>query len=99
MESQMRLEMYGRRAKAHWEEHRPRMVAHLKKMGVYLDALVNAQNLARDQIARLVSDQGMEINQAKELVLNDLVFLPTEEEEPILPPDRMPFSQPEPTIA
>jgi hypothetical protein len=91
------LTRFGAMAKSHWETFRPRMVAHLKKEGVYHDALVNAQEQATAQIGEQVSKRGNDLESAREAALQMFVLLPSEAEEPILPADRMPFSQPEPT--
>jgi hypothetical protein len=91
-----RLTHWGAMAKKHWEEFRPRMVAHLKKEGVYEDALVNAQ----DRAAAMYGDQvhrGNNPESAKEMALQMFILLPEETREQELDVDRMPFSQPAPT--
>ena len=91
------LRPWGLLAKKHWEEHRPKMVAHLKRQGVYRDALLLAQEKAgvlSDQLAK----GGLDGHQAQWEGKLAFVLLPSEEEKAVLDNDQMPFSQPEPTI-
>ena len=86
---------YGRMAQRHWEKYRPRMVAHLKQTLIYHQALLNAQEQTRDLVTEEVR-RGNDVDSARDMALAMFVTLPSEEELPILPADRMPFSQPEP---
>lgn len=92
------LTRYGRMAKNHWEKYRPRMVEQLKKDGVYHDALLNAQEQAGKLVAEQVSRLGNDVDSAREMALRLYVLLPSEEEQPVLEVDRMPFLDQEPTI-
>lgn len=91
------LTRFGRMAKTHWETHRPKMVAHLKKTGEYQEALVNAQTQAEQLTAREVSQRGNDLESARAMALEQFVLLPSEGELQTLPADRMPFSQPDTT--
>src|SRR5260370_2168973 len=86
-------------ARDHWAEFRPRMVAHLKKEGVYLAALLNAQEQASAMIAEQVSRLGNDLESAREMALAQFVLLRSEKEQPVLDADSMPYSQPEPPSA
>src|SRR5713226_2218495 len=85
-------------AQRHWEEFRPRMVAHLKREGVYRAALLNAQEQTKATIADQVH-RGNSMDNAKEMALSIFVLVRSEKEQPILDPDSMPYSQPEPPTA
>jgi hypothetical protein len=91
------LTRFGRMADRHWREHRPNMVRHLQKAGVYQEALSNAQERAKDLGADLVG-RGADPAAAQEEAMRTHILLPSEEEQPTLPADRMPFSQPAPSI-
>ncbi len=93
----MGLRPWGLMAKKHWEEHRPRMVAHLKKQGVYRDALILAQEKAA-QMSDSLAKRGLDGHQAQWEGKLAYLLLPAEDEEAVLDHDRMTFSQPEPTI-
>ena len=92
------LTRFGLMAKNHWEKFRPKMVAHLKRELVYKSALLNAQEMAKELIGQEVSKLGNSLENAREKALAMYVLLPSEAEQPILEADRMPYSQPEPTI-
>jgi len=71
------------------------MVQHLRKQGVYKQALLEVQERASSALVDLIGRKGATVHQAWELVMNQMVFLPSEEEVPVLPPDQMPYSQPQ----
>ena len=77
----------------HWKKHRPNMAADLERRGLLEKAALMAQERSREAILDLMQE-GADLEQAKELVLTKLIYLPDEEEEPTLSPDQMPFSQP-----
>jgi len=87
------LQTWGIEALRHWKKHRPKMYAHLEKLGLLEQAALDAQERSGEAILDLLQE-AVPIEQAKELILPRLIYLPSEEEEPTLPPDRMPFSQP-----
>ena len=91
----MNLSRIGRLADQHWRKHRPNMVRHLRKKGVYKEALLEVQEKAELALVDLISRKGAKPHQAWELVMNQMVFLPSEDEVPVLPPDQMPYSQPQ----
>ena len=100
MENEVKgLTRFGLMARDHWAEFRPRMVAHLKKEGVYLAALLNAQEQASAMIAEQVSRLGNDLESAREMALAQFVLLRSEKEQPVLDADSMPYSQPEPPSA
>ncbi len=94
----MGLRPWGILAKTHWEKHRPRMVAHLKRQGVYRDALVIAQEKAV-ALAAALAVGGLDGHQAQWEGKLTYLLLPAETEQAHLDHDLMPFSQPEPITA
>lgn len=90
------LTAWGRQADRHWQEHRPNMVRHLKAAGVYHQALLNAQERAKDLASEMVG-QGADPMSAQHEAMRKHILLPSEAEQPTLPADRMPFTQPEPS--
>jgi hypothetical protein len=98
MEEVSSLTRFGAMADQHWRQHRPRMYLHLKAKGLLMEALLNAQEQAKEMIGELVSGQGRDLEGARSAALKQYVLLPSEDEEPVLSVDRMPFDQPRPTI-
>ena len=49
------LTRLGIMAKRHWEKWRPKMVVRLKEGEVYQDAILMAQNTAKEELVRRVS--------------------------------------------
>jgi hypothetical protein len=92
------LTRFGAMADQHWKEHRPRLYQHLKARSLLMPALLNAQERAKTMIGQMVSEQGYDLESAREAALREFVLLPSEDEEPVLSVDRMPFDQPAPTI-
>lgn len=87
------LTTYGLQAKAHWEKYRPKMVKKLKRMGVYREALLTAQETAKKvQMSHIQAGNrsGMELEMAREAALR-FIRLPDEREVPNLDPDLMPW--------
>jgi hypothetical protein len=74
------------------------MYLHRKGKGLLHEALLNAQERAKEMIGELVSGQSRDLEGSREAALKQFVLLPSEEEEPVLSPDRMPFDQPAPTV-
>jgi hypothetical protein len=92
------LTRFGAMADRHWKEHRPRLYQHLKARSLLMPALLNAQERAKTMIGQMVGEQGYDLESAREEALREFVLLPSEDEEPVLSVDRMPFDQPAPTI-
>lgn len=89
-----RLMAFGMMAKNHWEKYRPKMVAELKRRGVYQEALIMAQETAKKVLANrmMATDRtGMALEVARKEVLEEFILLPDEKEVPTLSPDRMPW--------
>lgn len=87
------LTTFGLQAKAHWEKYRPKMVAKLKRMGVYREALLTAQETAKKVLENRIAAgdrTGMELELAREIALR-FIRLPDEREVPKLDPDLMPW--------
>ena len=92
------LTRFGAMADQHWKEHRPRLYQHLKARSLLMPALLNAQERAKTMIGQMVGEQRYDLESAREAALREFVLLPSEDEEPVLSVDRMPFDQPAPTI-
>ena len=86
------LDSLGVQIQAHWKEHRPRMYRELEKAGTLTQAVYQAQERYRDGVADLVSNQGLPLFQAEE-ALREEAFLPSEDDEPTLPPSSSPFQR------
>jgi hypothetical protein len=97
MEEVSSLTRFGAMADQHWRQHRPRMYLHLKAKGLLMEALLNAQERAKEMTADLTTS-GSDLEGARDAALREFVLLPSEDEEPVLSVDRMPFDQPGPTI-
>jgi hypothetical protein len=87
------LTAFGEMAKRHWKKFRPKMVKHLEKQGVLHAALINAQEIAKAELADRMR-AGESYPQAKDEVLRMWILLPDEKEVKRLSPDQMPYSQP-----
>jgi len=85
------MQTLGRQAVSHWKKHRPKMASYLERKGLLQKAAIEAQERATEAILDLL-EQGVDLEAAKEIVLPQTIFLPSEEEMPILPPDLMPFN-------
>ncbi len=90
------LTRYGLMAKEVWAENRPKMYSYLERTGSLELALEHNQAQAKKEKARLLR-RGTPPEIAEEMVLAAFILLPTEEEQPILSVDQMPFSQSETT--
>ena len=80
------LTQYGRMAEKHWREFRPRMVRELQSKGRLHEALMEAEEKTKDEMAALRTDlmgQGLTADQAHrqawELVREKYILLPPEE--------------------
>lgn len=91
------LTSYGHQALSHWQQHRPKMYRRLQLNGQLKKAALDAQEKAKTRTADLVR-AGSDLDSAREAALREFVLLPSESEEPMLDPDRMPYGQPDPTI-
>ena len=92
----MSLTRTGHLLDKHLKTHRPNMVRHLQKKGVYRAYLLETQERASEALVDLISRRGATYHQAWEIVSTEMVFLPDEKEVPVLPPNQMPYSQPQP---
>jgi glucose-6-phosphate-specific signal transduction histidine kinase len=80
------LTQYGRMAEKHWREFLPRMVRELQSKGRLHEALMEAEEKTKDEMAALRTDlmgQGLTADQAHrqawELVREKYILLPPEE--------------------
>ena len=80
------LTQYGRTAEKHWREFLPRMVRELQSKGRLHEALMEAEEKTKDEMAALRTDlmgQGLTADQAHrqawELVREKYILLPPEE--------------------
>ena len=96
------LEGYARAAASHWRIYRPKMYADLKMKGKLRERLEKAGREASDQVEKLSQEfesKGLDPTQAhlsaEELVLPNLIYLPSEDDQPNLsdPPLDLPKSQ------
>lgn len=68
---------YVEKAKNHWEQWLPKMVAEMRAEGTYNQELQKASKEASAQIATLMK-AGMQRHEAEEMVLPELILLPPE---------------------
>jgi hypothetical protein len=78
-----RLSPWAEDAKAHWKEHRPRMYAELEKAGTLDEAAEKAATQTKDDLGSAIED-GMDYYAAWEMLRERYLFLPTEEDVPLL---------------
>ena len=88
-----RLGPWGLQAKEHWKEHRPKMYRQLEESGRLEDALYAAQELTVAAMADLI-ERGVNWYQAWELIREEWLFLPSEEDVPELGSDPMTWQPP-----
>ena len=69
----------GRQIERHWRQHRPKMVARLRRQGVLQRALYAAQELTLVAEAELINS-GWSPDQAREMTQQQWAFLPAEDE-------------------
>ena len=69
-------------AKEHLKKHRPKMYRQLSESGELNDYLIDLQDRATSQLGEMIKNGAM-YHEAKEVV-NQMLFPPSEEEEPIL---------------
>ncbi len=67
-------------AKRHWEKYLPGLVAELKERGEYEKELDLAAQQASEELVRMVQ-RGAQLEAAKEIVLQEYIFLLPESEE------------------
>jgi hypothetical protein len=77
------LSPWAEQAKAHWKEHRPRMYAELEKAGTLDEAAEKAATQTKDDLCSAIED-GMDYYAAWEMLRERYLFLPTEEDVPLL---------------
>ena len=80
------LSPWAEQAKAHWKEHRPKMYAELEKAGTLDDRAQKASDQTRDDLASAIED-GMDYFAAWEMLRERYLFLPTEDDVPLLGED------------
>jgi hypothetical protein len=78
-----RLSPWAEQAKAHWKEHRPRMYAELEKAGTLDEAAERAAKQTKEEYVDAIYN-GMSPDGAWEAVRENHLFLPTEEDVPLL---------------
>lgn len=78
------LSNLGLRAKEHWRKYRPKMSRDLERQGKLDAALYAAQELTAKALADAILRDGLSHDQAWELVREEWIFLPDEEDVPEL---------------
>ena len=80
------LTQYGRIAKKHWREHRPKMVREMERKGILHQLLLEAEDKTKDEMATLriqLMQQGATAQQAQiqawEMVREKYILLPPED--------------------
>jgi len=75
--------------RAHWEQYRPRMVARLKALGQYDQAVATAVTLTEEAVLsyrpQRTGNEAQKFWEAWELFRTEWAFLPTEEDVPDSP--------------
>src|SRR4051812_1351052 len=64
--------------KAHWKKYRPRMSRELRAAGKFDEAVRSAAILTSDATYDTMTSHGLNPDQARELLREEWVFLPTE---------------------
>jgi hypothetical protein len=64
-------------AKEHWKKYLPGLTKELQKRGILERELDQAARRASEELARLMS-RGAQVEAAKEIVLQEYIFLPPE---------------------
>ena len=82
----------GMLAEKHWTTYRPKMVAHLRKVGALKDALTWATDQTEKDLISTLRHSAQETAARERAMTN--ILLPPEREVPILSQDLMPFPQP-----
>ena len=67
-------------ARKHWTKYCPALTKELKAQGIFENEIKEAARMAREQLSYLVN-HGAQLEAAKEIVLNDYIFLPPETKE------------------
>jgi hypothetical protein len=79
-EAEVELSGWGRMLERHWRNHRPQLVAEYETEGTLYQALKDHELLAEARYKRLLR-QGLDHQQATELVEADLLAIPPDENE------------------
>jgi hypothetical protein len=82
-----------RQAKAHWKQCRPKLYAALEKNDQLHKRLNKAVDQTKDEYYRAI-ENGMEPHEAWEATRENHLFLPSEEDQPVLGEDPNPRSDP-----
>jgi hypothetical protein len=88
------LTALGRIALKHLKEHRPMLFAHIEKQELLNDIVWELQEMAKKTLEGL-RKQGVPHTEAWEIATSRYIYLPSEEEQPVLESWRYPFSQPD----
>ena len=94
------LSPWAIQAKEHWKKYRPKLHRELQEKGLLDQRAEKAAQQTQDELDELLSE-GMNYDQAWELVREKYLFLPSEEDVPKLGEDSAspPLQQPEMTTA
>ena len=77
------LSPLAEQAKAHWKDHRPTLYADLEGAGTLDEAAEEAARQTREELCSAI-ENGMDYFAAWEMVRERYVFLPSEEDMPLL---------------
>ena len=75
---------YALLANNHWKEHRPKMYQALKKSHKLIPALKEAEKRTSDEMYDLIVMKGLQEHEAWEIVKENYVLLPSEDDMPHL---------------
>ena len=78
------ITQFGLMALKHWAEFRPTMYRNLERKGKLIQAAIAAQNLTLEELYELEVGQKIPPNQAWEMVRENYILLPDEEDVPKL---------------
>ena len=92
-EPRYELTSLGHRILDHWREQRPKMCAELRKKGLLVKLVHQAQERASDLEWELIHKKGFDPLGALELAKQDWL-LPSEKDVPNLDPEQMPKAMP-----
>lgn len=69
---------------SHWRKYRPTMVKQLERKGLLEESVRAVADLTSEALYHLVADNKMPLDQARELVMQEWAYLPSEEDQPEL---------------
>lgn len=76
--------MWKEEARKHWAEHRPKMFKQMQEAGTLEQRLDEAVEETERELYDLLCGQGVPLNSAWEMVRENHLLLPTEEDVPAL---------------